>query len=101
MLLAVWKDPEGYMNNDLFDTHEDFFRATFSPECEIISAIELKVSGKDYQSRKEAAREVAKEIQYNDIGGLSYMELSDIQWFLLNIGKRYGLLNEFYDNGIL
>ena len=101
MLLTVWKDENGYMNNVLYENRKQFIKDTFCPLCDIISVVELKVHGSNYKSRKESAREIAQEIQRNDIGGLTWGELQDIQWFLLNIGKRYGLLKEFYENGLL
>lgn len=101
MILTVWKDENGYMNNVLYDSPEDFIKATFCPFCEVISAVEFKVHGSDYKSRKESARSLVIDIMAADVGGLSWGELQEIQWFLLKIGKRYGLLREFYNNAIL
>lgn len=94
MILAIIKDKYGFTGNSLFDSKDDI-------QDEIIDSVELKVSGSDYQSRKDSARNVAISLQQMDIGGLSYFEESDIQQFLLSIGKRYGLMTEFYSEGIL
>lgn len=50
---------------------------------------------------KAAAREEAIEWQNNECGhNISYGELYEIGEHFYNIGKRYGLLREFRENGI-
>lgn len=58
---------------------------------------------KTYQQRKEEAREQAIKWQH-DFGNLNYYyywsELADWAEHFEKLGKRYGLLKEFRENGI-
>lgn len=56
----------------------------------------------EYQKRKNAARDKAIEWQY-DFNNHNYTweELVDIQERFEKLGKRYGLLGEFRENGII
>lgn len=101
MLFAAYKEPYGKVDGGLYNTHEQYFRDTFSPDCEIIDCMELKVKGKTYKERKAYLKELAKRSQ-NIISELSLLDeefctLSD--FFELN-GRRYGLLQEFRYNCI-
>ena len=60
-----------------------------------------KLSGKTYTERKSDLEEKARFYQYIDIGGLSWGELSEIQSYFEIYGKRYGLIKEFKENGII
>lgn len=56
---------------------------------------------KTYKRAKEAARMFAIDAQ--DIiseSALSYGEVAEIQYTLLRLGKRLGLLSEFRENGL-
>jgi hypothetical protein len=55
-----------------------------------------------YKDKKEEARQKAIEIQY-EMGNnnYSYGELAEIEDYLYRLGKRYGLLKEFKENGLL
>ena len=54
-----------------------------------------------YQVEKENARNKAIEWQYEaSEENYSYAELADYGDYFYRIGKRYGLLKEFRENGI-
>lgn len=54
-----------------------------------------------YQERKEAVRNEAIDWQC-ECGGLpSYGELADVQEYFEKQGRRYGLITEFRENGII
>ena len=57
---------------------------------------------KTYRERKEAAREQAIEFQLSH-GDHSYSwgELATLGSYFEKMGKRYGLLKEFRENGII
>lgn len=57
---------------------------------------------KTYAENKERARDIAIEWSYDaaDRGDLSYAELDDAGDYFYRLGKRYGLLREFRENGI-
>lgn len=57
---------------------------------------------KTYKQRKDAAREAAIELQQklsND--KMSWQESAEICTALYRCGKRYGLLTEFRENGLI
>lgn len=55
----------------------------------------------DYSVDKDAAREYAINVKdYLCDAAVSYGELFDIQQEMHALGKRYGLLTEFYENAI-
>ena len=88
-------------NSMLFSTWEQFHTATFSPLTTVYYSTDFSISGADYQSRKEAARTLAIEFQNNDRGGLTWSEYNLICNFFEKVGKRYGLLTEYRENGLL
>lgn len=54
-----------------------------------------------YQERKELARQKAIEWQLDfSNNNYSYSELADFYSYFYKLGKRYGLLKEFKENGI-
>ena len=57
----------------------------------------------NYRERKEKARQEAIEWQLSlsDFGNYSYLELSNWYEHFYQLGKRYGLLKEFRENGII
>jgi hypothetical protein len=101
MILAAYKDPYGKVDGGIYDTHEQYFRDTFSPECGIIDCIELKVKGKTYGDRKEYLEDLAKRYQIiTSELSLSYGELIELGCFFDRNGRRYGLMEKFRENRI-
>lgn len=106
MFIARLKDM--YMSDhdaicNLYDDNEIsiFHAATFSPDIEY-QILPLKISGKTYAERKNAARDLAIEYQtITNCGGLSYGELNAIQSYFENIARRYGLIQEYRENAII
>ena len=86
----------------LFHSWEEFYKATFSPaDLEKVTFVrDFSISGKTYAERKENARNLACDIQGNEQGSLSWAEYAEIGEYFNKIGKRYGLLREFEENGI-
>lgn len=72
-------------------------------ENNILYYIPLVITGNTYQDRKNDVRNKAIDYQntYYDFCDYSYGELSIINEFFENAGRRYGLLNEFTTNGII
>lgn len=56
---------------------------------------------KSYQEQKKKARETAIQWQYENMDyQYSYEGLLILQKYFYKLGKRYGLLTEFRENGI-
>ena len=100
MFFASFKYAHGEEQANLYFDYQSYFEDTFSPVCEIIQIIGFKVKGKSYAERKKNLRNIAIEFSHNEICGLSYRELYFIHQFFEIMGKRYGLLREFKENGI-
>lgn len=67
-----------------------------------INPLKLKIMDKNYYNRlKEAARQAAIEWQltFGD-NPISWNELAEVIERFYTLGKRYGLLKEFIENGI-
>jgi len=77
---------------------------TFNP-CGSYIVRELRTRGKTYAEKKANAAELARELQSveSDLngGGLSWGEYSTITIFFEEVGRRFGLLREFRENGII
>lgn len=85
-----------YYNYDLW--HKD----TWTPGVEILAYIPLKVSGKNYNEKQEDLRQKAIEYQKTLLFCFwSCSETVEITDFFYKNGKRYGLLREFKENGII
>ena len=101
IILATLKDRE--TNEEkmfMFDTYEEYFNETFSPWVEISFATDFRIKGKTYADRKEFVRNIAIEYSNNGAFGLSWGEVATVSDMFYKLGKRYGLLKEFKENGI-
>ena len=79
-----------------------FNKATWSPEKEYSFVTDFSVKGKTYAARKAAARELAIDVSIAvSKGKLTWSEIADIAQNLERIGKRYGLIKEFKENGLI
>lgn len=97
MLLAV-------INNKVvtFDRMTDFINATWSPENKYTFLTDFRIRGRNYASRKNFARKLAKEVQeITSNGSLSWSEVAEITSIMQSIAKYYGLQKEFRENGII
>lgn len=88
-------------NNNLFYSFEAFQRETWNPyRREKTESVVFTLAGaKTYEEKKEALREIAKEAQRLDCGGLGWSEETDIAWWFESNAKRYGLVRELRENG--
>ena len=104
MFIAVYEDAKKDLQAWIYYNTESFIQDTFSPACNILAVLELAISGKTYNERKEDA--ITKAIEFNNITcdysiNWSYSELATIQTYFENIGRHYGLLKEFKENCII
>lgn len=93
-------EENGTKTGFLFNSYDDFFAATFSPEINITCYIDFKIHGKTYAERKTHAAEIVKEFQAKQAPGLSWGEALKIQFYFDNLAHRFGLVEEFKNNGI-
>lgn len=87
-------------NGFCFESWEDFYKVTFSPEIVARDIMVLKVTGKTYQERKASLQELAIEYSNTCYPDLSWGELATVNSFFETYGRRYGLLRKFKENAI-
>lgn len=100
MFYAAFTDGNGIEQSNLYYNYPLFFADTFSPDSKIYAIIEFKVKGKTYKEKQENARKLAINFQHEKMPGLSWGEIVEIQGYFEKIGKRYGLLKEFREEGV-
>jgi hypothetical protein len=101
MLLGIIEKYGEKMESNLYYSWDLWHKDTFSPATKIYTMILFKINGKTYREKKENLRQLAIDFQLSDTITLSYGELADIYTFFEKNGKRYGLLQEFKENGII
>ena len=92
------------IENGLFCRSDRFTAEQLEEEfnLKLICFIPLEVKGKTYAKRKNDLRDKAIEWSYGaGLSNWSYGELEEIQMFFEEQGKRYGLIREFRENGII
>ena len=79
---------------------KEWNKETFSPACENIIILDLSIHGKTYRERQAESEDKAKEWQsvFSQFSW-SWGEIAEIQNYFYTIGKRYGLLKKFRENG--
>ena len=96
MIFAVIDDTAS-----ILDTWREYHAATFSPDCTVSTCIPLQLHGSTYAARRDSLRTIAQDIQSADNGGMSYGEAATLADWLTTNARRYGLVTEFLDNGII
>lgn len=79
----------------------ELYRETFTPEDWSIVVLD-KLTG-NYNDKQAALREkaIATQQALESMEYISYNELIEIDQYFTKYGKRYGLLKEFKENGII
>ena len=91
---------DGKKHAAIYYSHDLFNRDTFNPLCEDITIIPFETHGKRYADRRESVRETAIKWSNCEAWPLSWCEVqTGADWFY-RMGKRYGLLTEFRENGL-
>lgn len=96
------KQEQNYIYYKNVEGFRAWHRDTFSPETKNIKTLDFIIKGKTYSERKAVAEELAKDWQINFVCyPWSYGELAEIYAYFEKIAKRYGLITEFKNNGII
>ena len=102
MIFAAYQQPTGERIARHFDTWNEFNTETFSPDCDVTFCWDYKVHGKTYKERKGFLRDMAIDFSVASAEfGFSWWEIAEIQEEFERVGKKYGLLREFRENGII
>lgn len=101
MFLGIYDDSTGNHHVKLYFFREQWHKDTFSPDCTNIQIIDFSIRGHNYAARKADLRELAIDFQGANTEGISWLELAKISDFFTRNAKKYGLTNEFRENGII
>lgn len=85
----------------LYHEWAEYYSDTFNPETEVSEIILFSPKGKTYTEKKESVSEIAKRFQSENESGLSWGEIAEINSWFEKMGRRYGLLKEFAEMGII
>ena len=84
-----------------FANWKEYRDYTFSPEITVEAAASTEITRKNYRSERLQAHGILGELQnVASVPGLSYHEISIVQWNADRIARRYGLLTEARENGL-
>lgn len=84
----------------IYFSGEEWARDTFNPLCEEITVIPFETHGKSYADRRESVWNTAVEWSNCEAWPLSWGEVQTVADWFYRMGKRYGLLTEFRENGL-
>lgn len=99
MLYGVYEE-DGKQYGEFYANSVEYARELLTPARKPISCIDLCVSGKTYAARKADLAEKTKAYQLLDCD-MSYGEVAIFTDFFTKNAMRYGLAEEFAENGIL
>lgn len=101
-MIFAYYTKDGTAKGGLYDRYEDFYRETFSPDFDEVAELCFKVKGRTYAERKDGVRQLAIDIQtFERECPITWGELALIGSWLKTQARRYGLLREFKENGII
>ena len=101
MVIADYIDAHGAEHCRIFETFEDFHKATFSPDCKIWDTAELKIKGRTYKEKKEACAALAARVKRMNTGSLTYNEIQTLRKYFQRHGAKTGNLRLFRKMGVL
>ena len=101
MIFAVYENG-GEKVAAVYGNFEEYYKETFSPVCGQLFITDFVVHGRTYTEKKAAAVLLAIDLQ-NELSevSVSWLELAMIGDNLKQIARRYGLVKEFRENGII
>lgn len=101
MVIADYIDASGAEYCRIFDSFEDFHRATFSPDCKIWDTAELKIKGASYKQKKDSCAALGARIKKMNTGDLTYNEIQRLRKYFQRHGAKTGNLRLFRSMGLL
>ena len=104
MFYGSYITESGEIVGGFYSDYEEWFKETFPPDTQVSVIIDLHVHGDTYEKRKDDVRN--KAIDFQRLFGeysvpMSWTELAMWGEYFEKQGRRYGLVAEFRENGIL
>ena len=99
MFYASYKTNDGEITGHLFDSYADYLEELGMATP--VAIVDFKAKGTTYAQKKDSVRQVAVEFQHSECGGMYMSEYAHVsKWFRI-MGKRYGLSEEFENEGVI
>ena len=98
---VIFKDRCGGDWNSVVGSYEQAMEEASAYGGEVVEVLPLSVCGKTFKECKADLYAKAVASSYMHVGGLSWGEVSLLQDFFETNGRKYGLLREFRENGII
>ena len=101
-LIMAEIDFDGNIVTKTYTRWDDYHEDTFCPDYTTLWLTDFKIHGKTYAEQKACAKDIG--ISYSNAMGTwypSWSELAEVTSILENIAKRYGLIKEFKENGLI
>lgn len=100
---CIYQDAKKDVKSAIYSKVESYYKETFSPECRTLDIIPFSISGKTYADRKADAMDKVFRMQQGASAAqdLSYSDLVQIFDFNEKIARRFGLVSEFRENGLI
>lgn len=103
MFYGSYITQSGEIVGGFYSDYDQWFKDTFPPDTQVSIIIDLHVHGKTYAERKDDVRNKAIDFQrlFEFNVPMAWSELAEWGDYFSTQGKRFGLLSEFRENGIL
>ena len=104
MIYVVYNDVNGITQTGyIYENIRDYINDTWNPtdRARVAYKMGFNIKGKTYQEKKAAFEGIIHDFQAHDVGGLSYYELMLLDNWLETNARRYGLVTELKENGII
>lgn len=98
---AEWRDENEQLKGGLYFSWDEYHRDTFSPLTHDHRLIVFETHGKTYRDRKESVRNTAIDWSNMEHADMYWGELALIGAWFEKMGRRYGLIEEFRENGVV
>ena len=95
-------DFDGEVITKTYTSWTEYHRDTSCPDYKTLWLTDFKVRGSNYARKKAYAEDIGIQFSYaRSTWYPSWGEFAEVTSKLENIAKRYGLVTEFYENGLI
>ena len=86
----------------VYYSFEELHKDLFCPDDFLVWMTDFKIKGATYAERKQFARDIGINISnYRSVETLTFTDAINVAEQLDTIAKRYGLVEEFRENGLI
>ena len=102
LITIITNETSGAEFMEIYADYDEMHRKTFSPEYFINRVIDTnRLPGKSYADKKALLRDQAIDYSLQNNFVMYGSDLVEIGAYFEKYGKRYGLIKEFRENGII